>query len=302
MAKRNAVREQLKEVASRLTAVNAAETPPTTAASTRAATMAAMSPEGKAAKAKIAKLSTVLNGMPEDDEDFATERAALVAKIKELQGTLVDTMPIGARIDATRGLLTRAQKRAADAQHALELALRTVETANSEVDKAAKELEDLEGALARSPPAPSATEGGTTQADALIPVLSSLLERLRQNPMVDPALVELAEANSTQLLEGFRHTLAAAETALEHPTSPTLPCRITSRITTKRPAAPVQPSAVSPEVGPANAVRVRVTGKKPKKVLGDYFLKGSIKRTATCATMSGAKFFPCEAPEGTNEA
>ena len=78
-------------------------------------------------QAKLAKVEAALRAMPEDDEDLANERNAITAKIAETKAGMAENKPIGARIDAARRRLTRAQQRAKEAAAALEMAQRVVE-------------------------------------------------------------------------------------------------------------------------------------------------------------------------------
>ena len=59
----------------------------------------------KACKAKLSKLEAALRAMPEDDEDFANERAAIAAKITETESGMAENKTIGARIDPARTTL-----------------------------------------------------------------------------------------------------------------------------------------------------------------------------------------------------
>ena len=96
----------------------------------------------KACKAKLAKLEAALRAMSEGDEDFANERTAIAAKIAEAKAGMAENKPIGARIDAARGRLTRAQQRAKEASEALEMAQPVVEESDMEIACIECELHD----------------------------------------------------------------------------------------------------------------------------------------------------------------
>ena len=102
----------------------------------------------KACKAKLAKLEAALRAMPENDEDFANERAAIAAKISETKAGMAENKPVGARIDGARGRSSRAEQRAKEASEALGMAQRVVEESDMEIACIECELHDLEAALA----------------------------------------------------------------------------------------------------------------------------------------------------------
>ena len=123
----NPVRQHLEEVASKLAAVAAGRD------THQPSDVQANDLDVKAGKAKLAKLEAALRAMPEDDEDFANERNAITTKIAETKAGMAENRPIGARIDAARQRLTRAQQRAKEAAAALEMAQRVVEESDVEI-------------------------------------------------------------------------------------------------------------------------------------------------------------------------
>ena len=102
--------------------------------------------------------------MPENDKDFATERAGIAAKIAETKSAMAENKPVGTRIDAARGRLTRAQQRAKEASEALEMAQRVVAESDVEITCIERALHDLETALAHAPAVPAAIGWAVTAA------------------------------------------------------------------------------------------------------------------------------------------
>ena len=164
----------------------------------------------KAGKAKLAKVEAALRAMPVDDEDFANERNAITAKIAGTKAGMAENKPIGARIDAARRRLTRAQHRAKEAAAALEMAQRVVEESDVEIACIECELHDLEAALAHAPAVPAEICTDNT-VDAVSAQLQRLLNILKDYPGVDPNLVSLATAHSAQLIAGFQHAFEEVE-------------------------------------------------------------------------------------------
>ena len=68
-----------------------------------------------------------------DDEDLTVERAEIAARIAETKSGMAENKFIGARKDAARGRLTRAQQRAREAADALEMAQRAVAESDVEI-------------------------------------------------------------------------------------------------------------------------------------------------------------------------
>ena len=164
---RQAVRQHLEEVASKLAAVAAGRD------SHQPMDVQTNELVFKAGKAKLAKLEAALRAMPEDDEDFANERNAITAKIAETKAGMAENKPIGARIHAARRRLTRAQQRAKEAAAALEMAQRVVEESDVEIACIECELHDLEAALAHAPAVPA-----EICTDNTVDVVSAQLQRL----------------------------------------------------------------------------------------------------------------------------
>ena len=97
----------------------------------------------KAHKAKLANLEAALRAMPEDDEDFANERAAIAAKIAETKS------PHTCETACKRSV-------GSFGAEALEMAQRVVEESDLEIVCIERELHDLEDALAHAPSVPAA--------------------------------------------------------------------------------------------------------------------------------------------------
>ena len=216
------------------------------------------SEDTKAAKAKIVKYTSHLEMLEADDTDV---RALLMGKIESIRATIVEAKPIGQRIDDTRNFLERAQARGKNAEIALLAAEAAVEAATTEIDRATAELLELEAALAHAPePCTDASNRGTTQE--LSQVLNALLAHMKADPMVDPSLVKLAQAHSTQLLSGFQHTIAAMQAAHIEPPPPM-----------RRKIGKQSAFSSSAAVNPARKVQARLVGKRPASTLGQFFVK-----------------------------
>ncbi len=236
--------------------------PPTTSPAASASSYALGSYTKAQLAAQIKSIEAAMAHLP-DEPAFSEQRASLLAKADALKQERSEAKPIGARIDGARARLERAQKRRAEAVRALELAQDVVKAADAEVDKIAAELEELESALAKAPAQPGtepATEKGHVQA--LREQLCAVLTHLKANPRVDPALVNLAEAHSAQLLQGFQVTLSAAESvrlAGDNQEAPKTRARVKTTLLRA--------------VNANRSVRTRVIGKRTAKVraLGDFF-------------------------------
>ena len=151
-----------------------------------------------------------IQALPEDDADFAAERESLYAKIDEHRKDMLETKPIGARIDSAREAVGRAQGRKADATQAFSLAQQVMAAAEAEVDKIAAELAELEAALAHTPgqeQSPSDSIEGVTQQ------MSTIMASIKSNAFVDPVHVQQAEAHIAQFINGFQSTMIHANAA-----------------------------------------------------------------------------------------
>jgi hypothetical protein len=239
----------------------------------------------KLAKSRIVKYTSQLESLEAEDIDM---RALLLGKIESIKATIVDAKPIGQRIDDTRNFLERAQARGKSAALALLAAEEAVVAATTEIDRATAELQELEAALAHAPePCTDAPSSGTTQE--LSQVLSALLAHMKADPLVDPSLIRLAQAHSSQLLNGFQHTIAAMQAAQAESPPPF------RRKVGKQPRIP--PAAA---VGPARKVKTRMAGKRAASTLGQFFVKRvatmSSPQTTPGAAVVSPPVFPSPTP------
>ena len=208
--------------------------------------------------AQIRSVEAALAHLP-DDPAFTEQRSSLMAKANALKHEISGARPIGARVDGARAALERAQKRRTEAVRNLDLAQGVVQAADLEVEKKAAEVKELESALAKQGTAVE-TEKGHVQA--LRDQLCAVLAHLKANPRVDPALVDLAESHSAQLLQGFQATLSAVESV---------------QLAGEGQAAPRRRARVKTSllraVNASRSVRTRVIGKRSAKMrtLGDFF-------------------------------
>ena len=109
------------------------------------------------------------------------------------------------------------------------------------------------------------TEDPNTAVNQLHTQLAGLLQHLRTSENVDPTLITMAEAHSSQLLEGFRKTFQAA-LPLKDPSGAT---KAVHRLTGKQPRP--RPERVTPQ-STVKRGRILVKRKAPtNRTLGDFF-------------------------------
>ena len=108
--------------------------------------------------------------------------------------------------------------------------------------------------------------------------LAALLAQIKSDPRIDPALASMAESHSSQLLEGFRATLLAAECSQQQGEA-SQGVRLRARVKT----------TPSRAVHAGKLVRRRLIGKQPKKTrtLGDFFRVSD--NTVGTTTLGGAQ-------------
>ncbi len=226
--------------------------------------------------AQVKGLEAALAHLP-DEPIFEDQRKSLVAKADALKQEISETKPIGRRIDNARAALERAKGRRTEATQWLQLVQGVARAAEEEVDRIAAELDELEAALAK---APGDTVIAPEEPTAVLhQQLRDLLEHIRNDPHVDPALVTMAEAHSSQLLRGFRATISAATQARQNGEIPQ-PVKQRARVKTTLVRA----------VNANRAVRTRVWGKRSKRntTLGEFFTVANSSKSAPLGGASAA--------------
>jgi hypothetical protein len=119
-------------------------------------------------------------------------------------------------------------------------------------------------------------EDSKSAVDQLHSQLAHVLEHMRENVSVDPALIALAEAHSSQLLDGFRKTFIAVEEVEKSGDG----AKITKRMTGKQ----QRPKPILPK---STVKRARfMTKRAPKdRTLGDFFMHATHRDSPSDPTL-----------------
>ena len=262
----NTVRSALEDVAAALTKAATSEGPKKDARTLQPSCAAMDVPM---AKVRIKALENSLASLPEEEE-FQTLRDSLSEKLESLKSSISDSKPIGARIDAARAMLGRAQQRRAEAERAKQLADTCLQSANDEVDRVATELASLEAALAAAPTASTSNEtescsSGTNRLDHLQATLEGFLTELGQNDHVAESLTQEAALHCQRLVSGLRGTLKAANEAEKAAKNP-------KRMVGKQP---------NPTVATHPTPAGRVVRKESRRTLDEWFRGSAEKKVKT---------------------
>jgi hypothetical protein len=212
---------------------------------------------------RIKKLEASIAAMP-DDEDMMEQRQALQMKIDTAKASLVDVKPLGARIDAARLTLQRAEKRSLESANAVELAQACFASAQEEVTRLKTEIHVMESSLASVPcaPPPSSVEEAMLQLSGAMNVIMC---SIAADKLVSEDLASEASSHSNHLLVGLQGTLqAAAEARLEAGPSR----RITGKSTNN-----VEQVALDTQMQLPLLHRARGKQEAPKRTIGELFSK-----------------------------
>ena len=136
-------------------------------------------------------------------DEFADARSQMMQQIENKRKLIIDSKPIGQRIDNSREALSRARKRFSQAQEAAALARAAVSSAAEEEAKLQQELIDLEASVATGTPPPPLLE-------ALEQQLLAAVEALGQLGSIHPCAVAEAREQAQILLSKFKCTMSAA--------------------------------------------------------------------------------------------
>jgi hypothetical protein len=243
------VRQQLAQLTAKLSAVS--DTAETQLPHPQAPTFMIL--DKKELNAQVKSMESALAVIP------FTE-LALIASLKEriaalkLQGQA--TKPPGARLDSARDALGRSRARHQDAQSAVAAAQALAVTTLMDVEKMESEVALLESELATSSMEVESAPIPTDPLPGAQAHLDSLLELLKADPHVPPALVEEAGAHVAALLRGFAGSFDHAQQSRAAMDEKNTPHRLNAKHT------PIQPPGTM----------VRLTGKQqPKRLITDYF-------------------------------
>ena len=223
-------------------------------------------PDRKAISAKITSFEAALAAVPPDEVEMA---AMLRTKIQEQKNLLTQAKPLGARHDAAKAALARAQQRQAEAESAMAAAQQLHANTLVEVSTLQSELRDLERQLAQAPsedsPMPEAEPGAasTPPMTQVHTLLTKALTELSSDEYVIPEHVEAAKVHIQTLYDGFQKTAAAAKQARVAAAAAAKGTETTVRCSTKQ----------HPPV-PTVAAMIRHYGKQaPKGTIDCYFKK-----------------------------
>lgn len=204
---------------------------------------------------RVQKLEAALAAMPADEE-FNDDRERLRARVESVKKDAFESKPIGARTDAARAALLRAQARRAEAEKALMLATALCAESDAEIAVIQSDLEGLEAALAQPVKGPTQP----CDVDQVTEMLTTLMSTLQANQFVDKEHFTLASECATRLVQGLQGTLAHASASEQAHAE-------RHRIAGKQPPPHMK---LNLDVKPMT----RITGKTPvKRVISDYFAK-----------------------------
>ena len=250
------VAEQIAQVTSRLMGATLPQPAVPTPQVQVVMPVATAQPTSAQLRAEIKQLEASAAGLQGDGVKIS--RDSVLAQIAEKKRLIIETQPIGQRLDGARAVLERSRKRRVQAEETLLLAQKALQDASAEESKLSAELAELETMAGPGGQQPMESDDAV---QSLKGHLTSVLQHLNDGQCVDPALILVAETHSAQLLEGFRVTLEQAAKAKEQGDEPT------HRIRGKS-AAPRRSC-----VTPGKVVRMRMAGKQARKFrrLGGFF-------------------------------
>ena len=246
------VRQQLEQLTAKLTAVTNENTEPFSRAAAPAAPVLPLL-DKKEVVAQMKSLEAALAALPASEECIASSLQQRIAALKQQLGA---TKPLGARLDAARDALRRAHTRYQDAQAAEETARALAVATAADVAKVEADVSALESELARAPAeAPDLVVKDPWPATQ--DHLNSLVDLLRADPHIPPALAEEAGQHVARLLQGFSGALQHASQARAAAAAVESPLRMKG----KQPPPPAKPG-----------VLIRAVGKQPeKRLITEYF-------------------------------
>jgi len=163
--------------------------------------------EVSAIRSRVKSLEETLRLLPESD-DFIKAREDIQMRLDKAKLELRSTRPLGARIDASRMALQRAQQRTAQAKEATELAIQVHAKAVMEEEETSAQLTALEKEWTAQA-VEEASASDTIQSLKLS--LSGVMKVLAKKPGMEQISVTQAQTHMDSLLRGLAACIADAD-------------------------------------------------------------------------------------------
>ena len=149
---------------------------------------------------RIKDIDAALSGIPEKD-DFMVARRQLLEQKEHVKRQIIETKPMGARLDSCRAAVERAQKRSQSAAATLEAAQASLTEARQHLMNKEEELKHLEAECVTA--AASDMGGGGTCLDELQNSMTKVLQEMEGSGRVQQAHATEAYANMIKLFTGL---------------------------------------------------------------------------------------------------
>ena len=207
------VRESIQQVAASLKACAAspppqvfAKPPPVNAtdADTGFSSLATDKEKMTLAESRVKSLESTLESIPQE-EYFASARKDIESRLARAKSDLQALRPVGARLDAARQAVQRAQQRADDAKAAVDMAIKVHDKASLDLETSKQALTDME----KEWDASIKTEA-PPQMTTFKDTLTNMMDLLRAQPGVDATHVQQASDHMEQLFYGFEKVMEHA--------------------------------------------------------------------------------------------
>jgi len=241
--------------------------------------------EVNAIRGRVKSLEETLKLIP-DSDDFIKAREDIQMRLDKARSELRNTKPLGARIDASRMALQRAQQRTAQAKEATELAIQVHAKAVAEEEEISAQLMALEKEWTAQV-VEEASASDTIQS--LKSSLTGVMKVLAKKPGMEQISITQAQTHMDSLLRGLVACMAdadkkcsadvkrQADTDWEAAWEEAIPRR---RHRGKEPPSQADAIAAATKAAAAPPVGHRCTG---KKTLLDYWKGGQVPKPAANA-------------------
>ena len=180
----------------------------------------------------------------------------IILRIADMKRSLIQSKPIGARLDSSRAFVKRCQDRRDAALSALTLARSTVEESEIALAEGLSFLSALEAEMA--PPDPAMSISGPDSLESMATSLSRVIAEMKSACAIPPELIAETEMHMQHLMTGVR---TIADTASRQAAPQQQAASAAAPLWTAGVCAPA-PRTQKPKAAATPARRTRIVGKQ----------------------------------------
>ena len=200
---------------------------------------------------QLKSIEAALTHLPDIDA-FMAARAPLIEQASDIKRKIINTKPLGSRLEGCRSALDRARKRQETANDAVAVALKAQDAANSEATRLESELAELEAAVLSD----QQQEAKSTCLERLKVELTQVVSEMQQSGNVAESDMQGAMGQMEVLFTGLVAVAQKAQAVASTPKGPTVLDMLQKAVNLNQGAPRTMPLAPDASIGTAAGAEV----------------------------------------------